>query len=62
MKSYFQKSWDLIKPLSRNPITVNARQFQFNPDDIDCDERCQSYEIGVIEVKLEDPRMAIKYR
>lgn len=57
-----RKSWDLIKPLSRNPITVNARQFQFKPDDIDCDERCQSYEIGVIEVKLEDPRMAIKYR
>ncbi|XP_061188229.1 sushi domain-containing protein 2-like [Saccostrea echinata] len=57
-----KKSWDLTIPITKDPIPVSRGSYRFNTEDISCDERCQGYEVGVIEVKLEDPRMAIKYR
>lgn len=57
-----RKSWDLTIPLKTESIPNSVQGFQFNPQDVNCDENCQNYEVGVIEVKLDDPRMANKYR
>ncbi|XP_022320895.2 sushi domain-containing protein 2-like isoform X1 [Crassostrea virginica] len=58
----FQAGWNKRITLNQRPVRVGDKSYTFNATDVFCDDECFNYEVGVVEVSLQDVSKASKRR